>query len=181
MKFIFKLVFRITGWKIAGDVPRHLKKYIIIVAPHTSNWDFPLGVAVRSIMGFKSNFLGKKELFAPPFGWIFKRLGGFPVDRSRSSHLVDEVAEIIKREDHFVIAVAPEGTRKNVLKWKTGFYHIAVKAGIPIVMAGMDYSRKTVFWSAPFHPSGDLAADAIIMQDFFKTIVGKNRMTAPVL
>lgn len=181
MKFLFKLIFKITGWKIIGDVPRHLTKYIIIVAPHTSNWDFPIGVAVRSIMGFKSNFLGKKELFDSAFGWMFRKLGGFPVDRSRSSQMVDEVAKIISEQDRFVIALAPEGTRKNVQRWKTGFYHIAVKAKIPIVMAGLDYSRKSVVWSAPFYPCGDLMKDAVLMDDFYKDIVGKNRRVSPVL
>ncbi len=181
MRFIFKAVFKILGWKISGDVPRNINKYIIIVAPHTSNWDFPIGVAVRSIMRFKSNFLGKKELFDSPLGWLFKKLGGFPVDRSKSSNMVDDVVEIIKREKHFVVAITPEGTRKNVKRWKTGFYFIASKAEIPIVMAGLDYKRKTVFFEKPFHPSGDLEKDAEIMQDFFKDKVGKNGMAAPVL
>ncbi|TAH39100.1 MAG: acyltransferase [Bacteroidetes bacterium] len=181
MRFIFKTVFKILGWKISGDVPRNINKYIIIVAPHTSNWDFPIGVAVRSIMRFKSNFLGKKELFESPLGWLFKKLGGFPVDRSKSSNMVDEVVEIIKREQNFVVAITPEGTRKNVKRWKTGFYFIASKAGIPIVMAGIDYKRKTVFFEKPFYPSGDLEKDAGIMQEFFKDKVGKNGMAAPVL
>ncbi len=181
MRLFFKLIFKILGWKIIGDVPRQLKKYIIIVAPHTSNWDFPMGIAVRSIMRFKSNFLGKKELFDSRMGWLFKKLGGFPVDRSRSTHMVDEVVAIIKREEHFVVAIAPEGTRKKTERWKTGFYYIAFKAGIPIVMTGFDYSRKTIFFSSPFYPCGDLQKDAVIMQEFFKDKVGKNGTAAPVL
>ncbi len=181
MRIVFRSIFKILGWKIVGDAPRQLKKYIIIVAPHTSNWDFPLGVAVRSIMGFKANFLGKKELFDSALGWLFRKLGGYPVDRGRATHLVDEVIHIIEREDHFVIAIAPEGTRKNVKRWKTGFYHIAVRAKIPIVMVGFDYSTKTIFWAEPFYPSGDLSKDAVVMQDFYKDKVGKNRMAAPVL
>jgi len=181
MRLIFSLVFKILGWKISGDVPRDLKKYIIIVAPHTSNWDFPIGVAVRSIMKFKSNFLGKKELFESKFGWLFKKLGGYPVDRSKSTNMVDEVAAIIAREEHFVVAIAPEGTRKKTKRWKTGFYYIAFKAGIPIVMAGFDYIRKTVFFAEPFYPCGDIEKDAIIMQEFFKDKIGKNGMAAPVL
>lgn len=181
MRIIFKLVFKILGWKIVGDVPRKIEKYIIIVAPHTSNWDFPIGVAVRSIMKFKSNFLGKKELFDSKLGWLFKKLGGFPVDRSKSTNMVDEVAAIIEREDHFVVAIAPEGTRKKTDKWKTGFYYIADKAGIPIVMSGIDYSRKTVYFAEPFYTCGDLTKDAMIMQEFFKDKIGKNGVAAPVL
>lgn len=181
MRFLYNFFFKLAGWKITGDVPRDIKKYIIIVAPHTSNWDFPLGLAVRSILKFPSNYLGKKELFDSPFGWLFKKLGGYPVDRKGSHNLVDQVADIYKKEDQFIIAIAPEGTRKNVQKWKTGFYHIAVKAGIPIVMASMDYPSKTVFFSSPFYPSGNFEADVLIMQNFFKDKRGKNRGITPIL
>jgi len=181
MRFLFQLAFKITGWKISGDVPRDIKKYIIIVAPHTSNWDFPIGVAVRSIMRFKSNFLGKKELFESKLGWLFRKLGGFPVDRSRSANMVDEVVKIIQREESFVVAIAPEGTRKRVEKWKTGFYHIASKAGIPIVMAAIDYPDKTVTFAKPFYPCGDLLKDAPAIQEFYKDKRGKNGMAAPVI
>ncbi|MBK6837618.1 MAG: lysophospholipid acyltransferase family protein [Bacteroidetes bacterium] len=181
MKFLYKFFFTRLGWKISGDVPRDLKKYIIVVAPHTSNWDFLVGLAVRSIMKFPSNYLGKKELFNPPFGWLFRKLGGYPVDRKGSHNLVDQVVEIFKREEQFIIAIAPEGTRKNVTKWKTGFYHIAVKAGIPIVMAAMDYSLKTVFFSPPFYPSGNMPEDVLFMETFFKDKKGRNRGVTPIL
>jgi 1-acyl-sn-glycerol-3-phosphate acyltransferase len=181
MRFLFKFIFNSLGWKIIGDAPRQLKKYIIIVAPHTSNWDFPLGVAVRSIMRFPSNYLGKQELFRPPFGWIFRKLGGYPVDRSKSSHLVDQVVEIFQKEPQFVLAIAPEGTRKNVTKWKTGFYHIAVKAQVPIMMVALDYANKKVIWAEPFQPSGVLETDVKIIDSFYKNIRGKNRIVTPVL
>ncbi|HRH65767.1 MAG TPA: lysophospholipid acyltransferase family protein [Bacteroidia bacterium] len=181
MRFLYKFFFEQSGWKINGDVPRDIKKYIIIVAPHTSNWDFPLGLAVRSIMKFPSNFLGKKELFRPPFGWLFRKLGGFPVDRKGSHNLVDQVADIFNREEQFIIAIAPEGTRKNVSKWKTGFYHIALKAKIPIVMAAMDYPSKTVFFSLPFFPTGNMKEDVLSMENFFRDKRGKNRGVTPIL
>lgn len=181
MRWIYKLIFWLLGWKIQGDVPRKLKKYIIVVAPHTSNWDFFVGLAVRGIMRFPSNFLGKKELFNAPFGWIFRALGGLPVDRSRSSNLVDQVAELAKTENKFVVAIAPEGTRKKVDKWKTGFYHIAYQAGIPMVLAGIDYGKKTVFFREPMQASGNLETDARIIDNFFRDKKGKNGFAAPVL
>jgi 1-acyl-sn-glycerol-3-phosphate acyltransferase len=121
VKYIYKFIFWVLGWKIVGDVPRDQKKYIIITVPHTSNWDFIIGVMVRGIMGFKSKFLGKKSLFKAPYGWLFRWLGGYPVDRSRSRNLVDQVIDIYNQHREFVIAVAPEGTRKTWMNGKRDF------------------------------------------------------------
>ncbi|REJ82543.1 MAG: acyltransferase [Bacteroidetes bacterium] len=178
---IFAFIFKILGWKIEGDVPRDIPKYLIIVAPHTSNWDFFVGLAVRSILKFPSRYLAKKELFIPPFGWIFRKLGGYPVDRSKSTNMVDDVVSIFKKEDSFILAITPEGTRKNVRRWKTGFYHIAVKAGIPIVLSGIDYKLKKVVFSKPMNPCGELEKDAVIIDKFFETFSGKNGNAAKVL
>jgi len=159
VKYIFKFTFWILGWKIFGDVPKDQKKYIIITVPHTSNWDFIIGVMVRGIMGFKSKFLGKKSLFKAPYGWIFRWLGGYPVDRSQNTNLVDQVIDIYNSHDEFVIAIAPEGTRKNVSDWKTGFYHIAHGAGIPIVRSKIDMKKKIVQFFEPFWTTGDIRVD----------------------
>jgi 1-acyl-sn-glycerol-3-phosphate acyltransferase len=147
------------GWKIIGSVPENEKKYIIIVAPHTTNWDFIIGVLVRGIVGFHSKFLGKKSLFRPPFGWLFKLLGGYPVDRSKSTNLVDQVVDIYNHHERFVVAIAPEGTRKNVSEWKTGFYYIAHKARIPIVRAKIDWNKKQVVFFEPFYVTGNIQID----------------------
>ncbi len=168
------------GWKIEGDVPRDIHKYLIVVAPHTSNWDFMIGLAVRSIMRFPSNFLGKAELFKPPYGWLFYRLGGHPVNRKLSTNLVDQVAGIFKQKDQFVIAIAPEGSRKKADKWKTGFYFIALKAEIPIVMTGLDYHQKKIVFDKPFYPSGDFNSDSVLMMNFFSKFQGKNRGINPI-
>lgn len=181
MRLIYRLIFYLRGWKIEGDVPRNINKYIIAVAPHTSNWDFPIGVAVRSIRRFKANFLGKKELFKPPFGWLFYKLGGYPVDRQNKSNLVEQVIEIAKNNEHFVIAIAPEGTRKSVSKWKTGFYQIAYGAGIPIVFCSLDYKKKLVFFNPPFYPTGDFIADAPVIAKFYEGVQGKTRGITPVV
>lgn len=182
MRFLYRLVFlKILGWKIDGAPPADLKKYIIVVAPHSSNWDFLIGLATRSILSFPSNYLAKSELFRPPYGWIFRKLGGYPVDRTRSEHLVDQVIAICNREERFVIAIAPEGTRGNVDKWKTGFYHIAKGAGIPMVLVGLDYDKRIVKWSGPLIPSGDLEKDAKTIDTFFEGMRGKSRIAAKVL
>jgi 1-acyl-sn-glycerol-3-phosphate acyltransferase len=181
MRWIYQAIFKVLKWKVIGDVPRDLRKYIIIVAPHSSNWDFPVGLAVRSIMRFPSNFLGKEELFRPPFGWLFYKLGGHPVNRKQSENLVDQVAAIFKSKEEFVLAIAPEGTRKQVSKWKTGFYYIALKAEIPIVMAGIDYPSRSVTFSPPFYPTGDFNKDAESMMMFFRQFKGKNRPVTEII
>jgi 1-acyl-sn-glycerol-3-phosphate acyltransferase len=146
------------------------------VAPHTSNLDFFVGVLARAfIKEIKdSKFLGKKELFQPPFGWIFRVLGGYPVDRSRKSNLVDAIVEIFDSKERFIIALAPEGTRKYVGKLKTGFYYIAQKANIPIVMVGFDYVKKEVIISQPFYTGKSIKTDMPLIMKFFKGISGKN-------
>lgn len=167
MKFIYILIFqKILKWKIVGSMPDE-KKYIIVVAPHTSNYDFMVGLAVRSILGFKASYLGKKELFRFPFGWLFRKLGGYPVDRSKHTNLVDAVAAIFDEHEKFAIAIAPEGTRKYVSQWKTGFYFMAIKANVPLVLASFDYKKRAVFISQPYFPTGNKEVDSKNILSFF--------------
>ncbi len=168
-------MFKAFGWKVNGDFPRDLKKYIAAVAPHTSNWDFLLGVATRSILRMQNaRFLGKDALFKPPLGWLFRYLGGYPVNRSRNSDMVEQVAAIFDREEHFILAIAPEGTRKKVDKLRTGFYYIAKKAGVPIIPCGFDYQKKEVIIGKPFYPSNDVQLDIELLTSFYRNIKGKN-------
>lgn len=175
MKSLWRLFLRAKGWNTAIDFPyHHLPKYIVIVAPHTSNWDFFIGLAYRNILDMNYvGFLGKHQLFKPPFGWIFRKLGGIPVDRTSSHNLVDTVAAMFSKRERFAIAIAPEGTRKKVDKLKTGFYFIAAKAAVPIIMVGLDYSRKTVLFSHPMYPS-DQGKDFEEIFSFYRTIRGKH-------
>ena len=159
MKRLSRFILGLFGWKIAGELPVHEKKYIIIVAPHTSNWDFLIGVLVRGAMGFDSKFLGKKSLFKWPFGWFFRLMGGYPVDRSKSTNLVEQVVELYNEHEHFVLSIAPEGTRKNVDEWKTGFYYIAFAAKIPLVRAKIDHRLKEVRFYEPLSVTGDIEKD----------------------
>ena len=176
-KAFSKLIFlKILGWKIVGGFPDK-PKYIIIVAPHTSNWDFLTGVFVRAIVPEikAAKYLGKKSLFKPPLGWLFKAMGGYPVDRTKSKNQVDAVVDIFDKHEEFVIAMAPEGTRSKVEKLKSGFYYIALKANIPIVMVAFDYGKKQVVVNQPeFYPTGDFESDIEQILSFYRGIKGKN-------
>ncbi len=163
------------GWKVNGSFSPELKKYIIAVAPHTSNWDFPIGVLARSVLHIeKAKFLGKDSLFKPPFGWFFSWLGGYPVDRSNRHEVVQQVVNIFNKHEEFIIAMAPEGTRKKVDKLRTGFYFIAKGANIPIIPCGFDFEKKIIKVGTPFYPTDNPDHDFQILIDFYKTIHGKN-------
>ena len=175
MPRLFWLLFlRLLGWKVRGPVPYQLRKCVIIVGPHTSSWDFVIGLAMRSRLKLTDvRFLGKAELFRPPFGFWFRWLGGVPVHRQEQHNMVDQVVALFRSNDHFRLALAPEGTRRKVNRLKTGFYHIAKEAGVPIVMAGLDFSRKTLFVSEPFFTTDDEAEDFRHIYLFYATIQGK--------
>lgn len=175
MRFFWKTVLSLFGWKtdILFPFPQ-LKKYIIIVGPHTSNWDFMVLLAYRSITKINpTRFLAKKELFDSPFGFIFRWLGGTPVDRKSANNVVDQVAAIFDAHENFAIALSPEGTRKKVDKLKTGFYFIAKAAKVPIIMVGLDYKNKQALFSDPLYPSLDQAKDFETILNFFRPVQGK--------
>lgn len=162
------------GWKIVGDFPKNIKKYIIIPAPHTSNFDFPLGILARMAQDVDVKYIGKHTLFEPPFGFIFRALGGTPVDRSKSKNMVQAIIDIFNERDTFIFALSPEGTRKKTDKWKTGFYHVAKGAKVPVVLAGLDYENKKVIINEPYYLTGDQKKDFLYFHNFFKDIKGKN-------
>ncbi len=146
---------------------------VILVAPHTSWRDFMLGLAARvKLKIYKAKFLGKKELFDGPFGWYFRWLGGVPVDRFSKHGMVEQVAEMINNNEEFIIALSPEGTRKKVEKLRTGFYHIAKQANVPIQMVGFDFSKKEIILSEPFYVSANEEADFKHIIDFFAPVQG---------
>lgn len=177
-KFIYKLIFlKIWGWRIVGQPPPELKKYLFIIAPHTSNLDFFIGVFTRGIIGFKAGFLAKSDLFKPPMGWILKWMGGYPVDRSKSTHLVDQVAELYARHENLILTITPEGTRKKVEKWRTGFYYMALEAGVPLLPAVFDWGKKEVRFAEPYYPSGDYEKDLPEIKAIFEGATGKHGET----
>ena len=167
-------ILKLTGWRIDGEYPRELRKKILIVAPHTSYWDFILGLLVKWSLGIKHvHYLGKKSLFKAPYGWFFRSLGGIPVDRSRKGQLVSKLTETIRSRNAFTLVLAPEGTRKRVDRFKTGFYYIATEGGIPIIMVRFDYGNKVVSFSKPFYPTGDKESDINQIESYFRGIRGK--------
>lgn len=162
------------GWTIVGRYPAEVRKMIVVVMPHTSAWDFPLGLLLRAYFRADIKFLAKRELFRPPFGFLFRWLGGYPVDRSRRRSLVEAAVELFREQEDFVITITPEGTRRKVDKLKTGFYHIALGAGIPILMVRFDYGRREVVFAEPFFPSGEKNRDFKRIIDFFKVARGRH-------
>lgn len=170
---VYNRIFSSLGWRIKGQFPSELKKYIIVVAPHTSNWDFMVGLCVRSICRLNAFYIGKKELFVWPVGWLFKYLGGYPVDRTKNSNFVDAVAALFREKDEFVISITPEGTRKRNDDWKTGFYHIAKKADIPLVTAAFDYPSKSVIIGKPFMPGNSAEETVVELKKYFSQYKGK--------
>lgn len=171
----YLLLFKILGWRIVGSMPTNVPKFIIAVAPHTSNWDFPIGLAARSILRIqKAKFLGKSQLFGPATGWFFRALGGQPVDRSSSHDVVDQVVSMFKAHDEFVLALAPEGTRKKVGKLRTGFYYIAKGAQVPIVPVGFDFAKKEIIIGPPMNTTDNFDVDMEKLMAFYRPIRGKN-------
>ena len=169
-KFIFT---RILGWKLVGNFPSQLKKYVVIAAPHTSWRDFPIAILARNTSGEKINFIGKNSLFKGPFGFIFRSLGGTPVDRTTSNNLVDAIVQIFNTKEQFRLGISPEGTRKKVDKWKTGFYYIAKGAKVPIVMATLDFENKQIKISETYDTTDNKEKDFEYFHSFFKGVKGK--------
>ena len=164
---------RLLGWRVQGNLP-DLAKFVLIGAPHTSNWDFVLFLGVIFTLRANVRFMGKAELFRWPIGAFFRYCGGVPVERSKSTGLVDQMVEACNRSDKFILTIAPEGTRHHVQEWKRGFYHIAKGAGIPIVLAVLDGKHKTVRIGQVFQPTENIEADMEAIKGFFTGIVGIN-------
>ena len=163
--------FTFLRWKLKGQMPP-LKKYLIIVVPHTSWRDFFVGLLVRSILKEKLNFVGKKELFNPFTGWFFKALGGAPIDRSGNKNTVQAIVSLYQTRTYFRLALAPERTRKKVNQWRSGFYFIAKEVGIPIVPVAFDYAKKEVVINEPYILLHDRAKDFKNLEKYFKGVKG---------
>jgi 1-acyl-sn-glycerol-3-phosphate acyltransferase len=166
-----RVLLALAGWRVEGEFPDR-PKLIAIVAPHTSNWDFVLGVAVVFALGLDVRFLGKHTLFNPWLGWLMRGLGGTPVRRETPQGAVADAVEMIRREPKFLLGLAPAGTRKRGAPWRSGFYHIAVAAKLPIVPVAFDAGRKAVRLFAPLEPAGDLAADLARLQALYEGVRG---------
>ncbi len=171
--YLAKFLLRLFGWKVEGGLP-DLPKFVLIGAPHTSNWDFLMFLAIVFVLRANVRFIGKAELFRGPLGWFLHWCGGIPVDRTKSQGLVEQMVQAYKESDHFILMITPEGTRYKVREWKRGFYHIAKNAGIPVVLAILDGTRKAVKVGQIFNTTDDMEGDMKTIQGFFANMVGIN-------
>jgi 1-acyl-sn-glycerol-3-phosphate acyltransferase len=166
-------IYRYNGWKAEGEVP-DARKYVLIAAPHTSNWDFVNFLGLTEDLGIKPHFMAKSSLFRWPFTNFMLDMGGVPVDRSSNRNYVQQMIEEFGRRDSFILTVAPEGTRGSVGTWKSGFYHIAMGAGVPMVVGMCDYAKKTGGLGQLIWPSGDYAADIKRLAAIYASVTPKH-------
>ena len=166
------VLLKILGWKVSGRLPQKAK-YILVVAPHTSNWDLFHGILLAFALKLDACYVAKKELFRGPFSLLMKWSGGVPVDRSSSTNFVEHVASEFEKNEKFILALAPEGTRHKMDYWKSGFYYIALNAHVPILLAFIDYERKTGGAGPLIYPTGDREKDMNIIRNFYLTVKGK--------
>ena len=162
-----RLMMRLTGWRFSGALPE-LPKFVIVVAPHTSNWDFLAGLWALFALDLRTDWFGKDSLFRPPMGTLMRLINGRPVRRDSPEGVVAEMAAVVRAEPQFVLTITPEGTRKAVDHWRSGFYRIAEAAGVPIVPVVFDWSRREIRITPPVFPSGDLDADVAAMQALYR-------------
>ncbi len=171
------VILKILGWSTrGGDLEE--KKLVLIGAPHTSNWDFPLMLMVVLKLRLKLFWMGKHTLFPFGVGWLMKWLGGIPIDRRASHNVVHETVRQYREHDELIVLIPPEGTRSKVKQWKTGFYHIANNAGVPILLGYVDASKKEAGFADFFHPSGEIEADMEAIREFYSHKQGLNPANA---
>ena len=178
---MFKLIYKLRGWKAQNCLTDDIKKCVIVVAPHTSNWDFIYGMGTTKVIHLKARFIIKKEWVKFPFKRMFLNLGALPIDRNKPFggegdrvSTVDAVVQLFKENDVLRLVITPEGTRSKVEKWKTGFYYVALKANVPLALAFMNYETKQSGIAKLFYPTGDYKKDMKEIMDFYKNIKGKN-------
>ncbi len=173
LRLLAIVLLKLIGWKAVGR-PVEGARFVLIGAPHTSNWDFPLMLMVVLKLRLQVFWMGKHTLFPFPVGWFMKWLGGIPVNRSKAQNLVEQTVQQYREHPQLVVLVPPEGTRAKVKEWKTGFYHIAVNAGVPILMGYVDAATKQAGLADFFHPTGDIAKDMPAIRAFYADKVGLN-------
>lgn len=173
MKWISKFIFWLTDWKIVGDSPKALKKYVMIAAPHTSNWDLLYARAAYYIMGIRVRYTIKNELFFFPLGILLKAMGGIPIDRKIKGNMVDKMVDLYADWEELALLVTPEATRSYAPEWKKGFYFIALNAEVPIVCGYLDYEKKHAGIGPTIMPTGDYEADLKEIKNFYSTVTPK--------
>jgi 1-acyl-sn-glycerol-3-phosphate acyltransferase len=179
MKLISRLLFWITGWKLEGTFPKGVTKVVITAAPHTSNWDFVYARAAFYLLDVPLNYTIKKEFMVGPLGWMLRSMGAIPIDRSpkiegqKRKSMVEAMADLFKERDSLAVMVTPEGTRKYVPEWRTGFYYTALKGGVPLVLGFLDYKNKIAGIGPVLQLTGNVEEDIEKMKVFYRTKTGK--------
>ena len=169
---VARMILKLSGWRTHVISPP-TSRYVLIAAPHTSNWDFLLALALITVERIPIRILGKDSLFRWPFGIFMRAIGAIPVNRRESTSLVDQIVAKFDEQNDLVIGISPEGTRKKTSRWRTGFYYIALKARVPIVMAYLDFKNKIVGVGPSIKPTGDIQADFVKIRDFYSGFSGK--------
>lgn len=171
LALIAAALLKIMGWRVVGALPRE-PKYVLIGAPHTSNWDFPLMLLAVLKIGMDVHWLGKSSLFPPVVGSVMRWLGGVAVDRSKNNNLVAQLVDVFNERDELVVLIPPEGTRAKVERWKSGFYYVAAGANVPILLGFIDASRKELGFGPLFYPSQNYVDDLLKIQEFYRDKTG---------
>ena len=172
LRLVSRLFLFVTGWKVSGTLPTE-KSFVMIAAPHTSNWDLPYMLTVSFALKANPYWMGKAQIFKFPFKSLMKWMGGIPIDRSKSNNIVEHTAQLMRESEGLIVTVPPEGTRSKVKYWKTGFYHIAHLANAPIVLGFLDYEKKVGGVGPTIYPTGDIEKDMHEIKSFYSTISGK--------
>lgn len=173
LRGIGRAALALLGWRIEGRIP-NVPKCVIIVAPHTSNWDFVIGIATLFALGLRVSYLGKHSLFRGPLGWFLRATGGIPVDRRAAVGVVERAVEQLRRSERIFLALSPEGTRKRVESWKSGYYRIATSAGVKVFPVALDYSRRAVVLLELFTPSADHERDQAALRALFSSRMARH-------
>ncbi|MCH7549879.1 MAG: lysophospholipid acyltransferase family protein [Candidatus Krumholzibacteriota bacterium] len=172
-KWLARWILERAGWKIDSGAPPE-KRFVLVCAPHTSNWDFLYFILIITFVGVKISWIGKHVLFAPPLGWIMRRLGGIPVERRLRGDVVSRMTRIFAEREEFALAIAAEGTRSRTSHWRSGFYHIARAANVPVVPGYLDYSRRRGGFGPAIYLTGDIPHDMDGFREFFADKVGRH-------
>ena len=172
IEWVGRTALKLMGWRIEGELPR-LDKFVAIGARHTSNWDFVIFLALMFVLRLNARWFGKHSIFRWPFGGLMRSWGGIPIQRHLSLNMVEQAIQGFRDNREFILVLSPEGTRKKVERWKMGFYHIALGAGVPIVPGALDFANRRVVIGAPFQPTGDAEADLQALLAFFRPYVPK--------
>ncbi len=174
MKWLCTLYLKLIGWKIGSRLDPSIKKCVLVAAPHTSNYDYPISLATLYSSGLRIQFLAKKSLFKFPLGIIMRASGGIPVDRSKHTNMVDAMIGQFQQSEKLILMIPAEGTRGYVKEWKSGFYHTAMGANVPIVMGYLDYGKKIAGFGDVFYPTGDYQKDLVAIQNFYRQFTARH-------